>query len=109
MGDTSLYRLPAPPRALPRHTPHLVGEEPVPRVLRGRGAVHPLEGRVLDEDGQRPEDEGREQVQVDVVAGAVQVSGRESRASGKTARSPRLSGKHPQGTLQLRGCAPVLL
>lgn len=61
-------------------------------MLLGSRAVHPLEGRVLDEDGQCSEDEGREQVQVDVVPGAVQVSARESRASGKTARNPRLSG-----------------
>lgn len=93
MGDTSLHRLPVPPQALPGHTAYLVGEEPVPLVLLGSRAIHPLEGRVLDEDGQCSEDEGRKQVQVDVVAGAVQVSARERTGpSGKTALDPRLSG-----------------
>lgn len=49
-------------------------------MLLGRRAVHPLEGCVLDEDRQCSEDEGRKQVQVDVVPGAVQVSVGESRA-----------------------------
>lgn len=67
-------------RPLPEHVTHLVGEEPVPLVLlRGR-AVHPLEDRVPDEDGQCSQDEGRKQVQVDVVPGTVQVSVGESKA-----------------------------
>lgn len=61
-------------------------------MLLGSRAVHPLEGRILDEDGQCSEDEGCKQVQVDVVPGAVQVSGREIRACWQAARSPRLSG-----------------
>lgn len=65
---------------LPSHITDLVGEEPIPLVLLGSRAVHPLEDGVLDEDGQRSEDEGCKQVQVDVVPGAVQVSEGESRA-----------------------------
>lgn len=64
----------------PGHAMHLIGEQSVPLMLLGSGAVHPLEGGILDEDGQGSEDEGRKQVQVDVVPGAVQVSEGESRA-----------------------------
>lgn len=68
------------PGALPDRTTHLVGEEPIPLVLLGGRAVHPLEDGVPDEDGQGSQDEGRKQVQVDVVPGAVQVSVGQSRA-----------------------------
>lgn len=61
-------------------TTHLVGEEPIPLVLLGSRAIHPLEGSIFDEDRQCSEDEGCKQVQVDVVPGAVQVSKGENRA-----------------------------
>lgn len=48
-------------------------------MLLGGCAVHPLEDRVLDEDGQCSEDEGCKEVQMDVVPGTVQVSAGESR------------------------------
>lgn len=62
VGEARLHQPPIPPRALPGHTTHLVGEEPIPLVLLGSRAVHPLEGCVLDEDRQRAEDEGCKQV-----------------------------------------------
>lgn len=49
-------------------------------MLLGGRAVHPLEDRVLDEDGQCSEDEGCKEVQMNVVPGTVQVSAGESRA-----------------------------
>lgn len=62
-----------PSRSITPHTAHLVGEQPIPLVLLGSRAVHPLEGGVLDEDRQGSQDEGCKEVQVDVVPGAVQV------------------------------------
>lgn len=84
-------------------------------MLLGGRAVHPLEGRVLHEDGQCSEDEGCKQVQVDVVPGAVQVSGRESRALPwqdgpqccSTASVLRLAPS--QARVWLWDCAPVSL
>lgn len=94
---------PPPPQALHGHTTHLVGKEPIPLVLLGGRAVHPLEGCILDEDGQCSEDEGCKQVQVDVVSGTVQVSAGESRARPGTMadtsapQPPVLRPKHTSG------------
>lgn len=63
-------------------------------MLLGSCAIHPLEGGILDEDGQCTEDEGCKQVQMDVVPGAVQVSKGESRARSGHDSSHWLSGQY---------------
>lgn len=82
-------------------------------MLLGGRAVHPLEDRVPDEDGQRSQDEGREQVQVDVVSGAVQVSVGESRGSswqdGQHVRSPSFSSPANEPLRQVSASGTMLL
>lgn len=47
-------------------------------------AVHPVQQRVFDEDGERSQDEGAEQVHVDVVPHAVQLPVGKTDAHGRT-------------------------
>lgn len=113
MGEAGRYCPCHPPQALPERATHLVGEEPVPLVLLGGRAVHPLEDRVPDEDRQRSQDEGREQVQVDVVSGAVQVSAGESKGSswqdGQRVCSPSFSSPANEPLRQVSASGTMLL